>query len=601
MADISEVQTILFLGGLLVVAGILSSLIATRLGTPVLLIFLLLGMLAGEDGPGGILFDDYRLTYMVGSGALAIILFDGGLRTKVSLLRGALAPALVLATGGVLITAALAGALATYLLDLSLLEGLLLGAIIASTDAAAVFFLMRVGGLQLKRRVRSTLEVESATNDPLAVFLTVILVHLVLAERGGFTWEIFAALGRQAALGAAIGFVGGLMAVWALNKIALPSGLQPPFVVAGAVLIYALTSVLDGSGFLAVYLAGLVLGNRPVRGFPSILSFHNGATWLSQIVMFLFLGLLVTPSRLIEYIVPALVLAGFLMLVARPAAVWLCLWSFGFSRQEKLFISWVGLRGAVSIFLAAIPVLSGVPHRDIYFNVAFVIVLASLVFQGWTVNLTARRLGLALPRTTPSVRRVELDLPGQLEYELVGYPIVTDSPVMSGGQIPTWARPVLVVRKERILDTSEAGDLESGDFAYLLAPSARVHQLDRLFGAFSEGPQGRAVLMGEFTFDGGVRLDRLSQLYKMELQEDERALTIAELFAQRFDTQPDIGDQIILGDVALIVRELTGDRVARAGLQLVSATPSRRQGWLEKLFGHTLGERFRQLIEKLLG
>src|SRR5689334_17545512 len=258
MASIGVINTIILLGALLVLAGIFSSLIASRFGAPLLLVFLVIGMLAGESGPGGIAFDDYRLTYLAGSLALAVILFDGGLRTKVASFRVALRPALLLATAGVLITAAITGATAVPALGLSPLEGLLLGAIVASTDAAAVFFLIRTGGLQLKQRVGLTLEIESGTNDPVAVFLTLLLAQLLLAgdQAAPAGWHVLALLAEEAAIGAVLGVAGGLAASWLLNRLDLPSGLQPLLVLTSAILIFAVSMVTGGSGFLAVYLAG---------------------------------------------------------------------------------------------------------------------------------------------------------------------------------------------------------------------------------------------------------------------------------------------------------------------------------------------------------
>jgi cell volume regulation protein A len=261
--------------------------------------------------------------------------------------------------------------------------------------------------------------------------------------------------------------------------------------------------------------------------------------------------------------------------------------------QERLFVSWVGLRGAVSIFLAAIPVLSGVARADVYFNVAFVVVLASLVIQGWTVNPVARRLGLALPRAAPSVRRVELDLPGQLEHELVGYPILTESPILSGGNLPSWARPVLVIREAGILDIHEAGALRQGDFAYFLAPSRRVRHLDRLFAALAETPAGTPAPLGQFVFRGDVKIARLAEIYDLGLDPDESGLTLAELFEKRFDTRPEIGDRLVLGNAALVVRELDGERVSRVGLQIAGEAPPPALGapaafwqvWRESLMG----------------
>jgi cell volume regulation protein A len=573
MESIALINVGLLFGGLLVLVGIFSSLIATRFGAPLLLVFLVLGMLAGEDGPGRIAFNNYRLTYLIGSLALAVILFDGGLRTNLAKLRGAVAPATALATVGVVTTAALAGAAASLIFDIPLLQGLLLGAIIASTDAAAVFFLLHAGGLQLKRRVGAVIEMESATNDPVAVFLTVILVEIIQAQGTvGAAGLVAGELALQTSVGLAGGVIGGLLASAMLNRLALPGGLHPLLVISTAVVIYALTAVLHGSGFLAVYLAGLILGNRPLRAAASIVTVNDAATWLCQIVMFLILGLLVTPTRLLTILGSATLLAAILILIARPVAVWLCLSPFGFSNKEKGFVAWVGLRGAVSIFLAAIPTLSGVPGADLYFNVAFVVVLLSLLVQGWSLTVTARKLEIALPRLTAPVRRVELDLPGQLALEMVGYPVLAESAVMNGAAVPRWARPAFVIRDEAVVMPAEAGPLRVGDTAYFLAPPRRASQLDALFAAHAELLADDEPFFGEFVFGGEVPLREVAAFYGLKLDAATEDVTIAALFASRFEDEPEVGDHLPLGTAVIVAREVADGRVTRAGLQL-AATP----------------------------
>lgn len=597
MESIGFLNTLLLLGAVLVLAGILSSLIAQRFGAPLLLVFLVIGMLAGEDGPGGLSFSDYEFTYLVGSLALAVILFDGGLRTRFASFRHTLGPSVVLATIGVVLTAGLTGLFALQLFNVTIYEALLLGAIVGSTDAAAVFFLLRAGGLQLKPRIGATLEIESGTNDPVAVFLTIALIEIILqAEPGtGPTWTIVRTLLEQALIGGAIGVAGGLVAGWFLNRVTLPEGLHPLLVVAQAVLIFALTAVSGGSGFLAVYIAGLVLGNRPLRAAASITSFHDTATWLCQIVMFIVLGLLVTPSMLLDYALPALLIALFMIFVARPAAVVLCLLPFRFSLKETGFISWVGLRGAVSIFLAAIPMLSGLPDAEIYFNVAFVVVLISLLLQGWTLRSLASYLGLALPQSGERVQRVELDLPGQLDYEMAGYPVAQNSPILDRGAVPRWARAILVIRENRILNPHEAGRLQPGDYAYFLTPPERLPRLDRLFATAGDAPPDREAY-GEFALRGDAPMARVADLYSLDLSETQRQLTVAGLLENEFDERPDIGDRLPLGGASLVVRELEDERVAVAGLQLEDfAEPPRFAGraarWLAR--GRAIAVRLR--------
>jgi cell volume regulation protein A len=484
MESIALIHYALLFGASIVLIGIFSSLVATRFGIPLLVVFLAIGMLAGEDGPGGIEFENYELTYLIGSFALAVILFDGGLRTRMSSqLRGHGAPAAVLSTVGVLITALTVGSVAAFVLGLSWLEGFLLGAVVASTDAAAVFFLLRSGGLRLRPQVSSTLELESATNDPAAVLITLFATNLLLAGGGGIGWDVAVLLVWQIGLGAVFGLAGGLAISWAVNNVPLTAGLHPLMVVASAVTLYALTAVCGGSGFLAVFLGGLVVGNRPTRAFANISSFHDAATWLCQMIMFIVLGLLVTPSELIAYLVPALTIGLVLMVAARPLAVWLSLLPFRYTRRQVALISWVGLRGAVSIFLAAIPTLARIENADLYFNVAFVVVLLSLVVQGSTLRYAAVKLGQAgLSRSEPP-KRVELDLPGQLALELVGFHVVEGSSILGGSELPEWARLVLVVRDGRVLEAGSAGRLRAGDYSYFLAPPGKAHQLDSLFVA----------------------------------------------------------------------------------------------------------------------
>src|SRR5437763_5182020 len=378
MASLDSVSIAILLGAVLVMAGILSSLLALRFGAPLLLVFLFIGILAGDSGPGQLQFDDVRTTYLVGSVALALILFDGGLRTRFQNIRAVLAPSMVLATVGVLFTALITAPFAKYALDLNWTEAFLIGAVVASTDAAAVFLLVHTQGLRLRPRVGATLEAESGTNDPFAIFLTLMLVEFISIGQSSAT-HIALEFGREAVLGTVVGVIGGRLVVLALNKVALPQGLHAPFVTTAALVIFGAAQIVHGSGFLAVYLAGIIIGNRPTRAHNSVVTFLDAATWLAQIVMFVLLGLLVSPNRLLGSIVPAVIVAIALMVVARPVAVFLCLAPFRFNWREKVFIAWVGLRGAVAIFLASNPLLVGLYKVYLYFDVAFLSVIISLL------------------------------------------------------------------------------------------------------------------------------------------------------------------------------------------------------------------------------
>jgi cell volume regulation protein A len=567
MASLDAVSIGILLGALLVLAGIMSSLVAMRFGAPLLLVFLIVGMLAGEAGPGGIKFDDVRATYVVGSIALALILFDGGLRTRFATFRSVMAPAAALATAGVLLTAALTAPVARYLLAMSWTEALLVGAVVASTDAAAVFFLVHARGLRLRPRVGATLEVESGSNDPFAVLLTIILVEFLAAGSGSWR-HVAAMLAEQAVFGTVIGILGGRAIVAVLNRLGLAQGLHAPFVTTSALVIFGLAAALHASGFLAVYLAGLVVGNRPTRAHNTVVVFLDAVTWLAQIVMFVLLGLLVWPARLVGSIFPALAVAVTLMFIARPAAVFLCLAPFRFAWREKVFISWVGLRGAVGIFLASIPLLVGLPNAHLYFDIAFVVVLTSLLIQGWTIAFAARRLHIALPRADPLPRRVELDLPGQLEQEIVGYPVSANSPYLKRGLLPSWARPTLVVREQKILSPPEAQPVRPGDYVYLLAPPEKAQALDRFFVDMPPPAVPDPRLLGDFFVSGDVTLGALADIYGLSIAPDAATMALADHIAKELERTPKQGDVVPLGPIALVAHRVADGRVSSVGLRL---------------------------------
>ena len=587
MASLDQVSLAILLGAVLVMAGILSSLLALRFGAPLLLVFLAIGMLAGDAGPGQLHFDDVRTAYVVGSVALALILFDGGLRTKFQSIRTVLAPSMVLATIGVLLTALVTAPVARYVLDLNWAESLLVGAVVASTDAAAVFLLVHTQGLRLRPRVGATLEAESGTNDPFAIFLTLMLVEFISLGQSS-AGHVIAELAREGLLGAVIGVIGGHLVVLALNRMALPQGLHAPFVTTAALVIFGAAQISHASGFLAVYIAGIIVGNRPTRAHNSVVTFLDAATWLAQIVMFVLLGLLSSPQRLLDSAVPAIIVALVLMLAARPLAVFLCLVPFRFNWREKIFIAWTGLRGAVAIFLASIPMLVGLPKAYLYFDVAFVVVIISLLLQGWTLAPAARWLHVALPRVDRGPRRVELDLPGQLEQQLVGYPVRAKSLYFRRGLIPSWSKPTLVIRDERILSPAEADPVEPGDYVYLLAPPERAEALDRFFVDMAPGSAPDPHLLGDFMVSGEHTLGELAQIYGVSATEDQVKLTLADYFDIHLDRAPKEGAELVLDPIVLVARSISGGRVSVVGLRLPEdeevVTPlTRRQAFKRKM------------------
>jgi cell volume regulation protein A len=405
----------------LVFASVLAGLFSARIGFSFLLVFLVAGVLAGEDGPGGYRFDDSRLSFWVGNVALAVILLDGGLRTAFDRFRTGLRPASVLATVGVLICALVTAGAGMLLLDLEWKTAMLLGAIVGSTDAAAVFALLSRSGVVLNERVAATLEIESGVNDPMAVYLTLAFIALLAASAAaaapdapGAWWLMAQSFVQQFGWGTAIGVVSGFAMAALLKRIAsrdAGGGILALLILAAGLAVFAATGWKGGSGFLAVYLFGLIVANRAAEVVAPTLAAMDGYAWLAQAGMFLLLGLLVTPSSMGGVLLPAMGVALVLMFVARPLAVWLCLLPFHFNAQETWFISWVGLRGAVPIVLALFPLLAGTPQAGLLFNVAFVVVLASLLTQGTTIAWAARRLGVALPdpEDERQVRAVFLD------------------------------------------------------------------------------------------------------------------------------------------------------------------------------------------------
>ncbi|MGS5088313.1 potassium/proton antiporter [Hydrogenophaga sp. A37] len=395
----------------LVFVSVLAGVLSARVGFSFLLVFLLVGILAGVDGPGGLVFDDFHLSFWVGNVALAVILLDGGLRTDHATFRTGLRPSMLLATLGVLVCAGITGLAARWLLGLSWPLALLVGAIVGSTDAAAVFSLMKSSGVTLNERVAATLEIESGLNDPMAVYLTLTFIGLATAGQAvnavATPWDAQQVLHAVWALllhlgwGTAMGLGSGWALAALLNRLGRGSegggGVRALLVVSGGLAVFAATTWLGGSGFLAVYAMGVVTGNRAQRPVRRALSAMDGYAWLAQAAMFLLLGLLVTPSDILRTLWPALGVSAALMLVARPISVWLCLAPFRFSGREIGFISWVGLRGAVPIVLAVFPLMAGVDGARTFFNVAFVVVLTSLLLQGSTIAWSARWLGVALP------------------------------------------------------------------------------------------------------------------------------------------------------------------------------------------------------------
>ncbi|MFL0694022.1 MAG: potassium/proton antiporter [Agrobacterium tumefaciens] len=573
----SEFYAVTLVATALVFLAAFSSLIAFRFGAPLLLLFLTIGLGAGVDGLG-IDFSNFPLAYVIGSLALAVVLFDSGFGTSLQSFRLSAGPALTMATLGVLLTTLLVGVAAHFLFGLSYLEGMLLGAILGSTDAAAVFFLLRIGGINIRDKVRSSLEVESGTNDPMAIFLTIALVELISSGSGseGLSLELLRLFVEQMGIGLILGLLGGVSIAFILRKLQIEQGLAPIFMLAMALMIFAFTGLIGGSGFLAVYVAGIYAGSRKLPSTVSIKRFQDGMTWLAQIIMFLVLGLLATPSQFPGILLPAVLLALFLVFIARPIAVWLCLLPFDFTQRETGFIAWVGLRGAVSILLGIVPVVGAMENGQTFFNTAFIVVMISLVLQGWTIKPLAKRLGLIIPPRIGAIDKVELDLPGTANHELLAYRVVAGSPVLRGERIPRWAMPSLVIRDGKSMRYQYAGRLRENDQVYLFIAPSYSKLLDRLFATEAPVEEDDGEFFGTFAISPSTHVRDIDEAYgPLSLTDSERGKTVAEMITQRLGGRADYADRVRLGTIVLIVRDIDEHgHIATVGVSMEPVEPA---------------------------
>lgn len=467
------IEYILFGAAFLLILSIIASKASGRLGVPSLLLFLVLGMLAGSDGPGGIKFDDPYITQFLGVVALSFILFAGGMDTKWSSVRPVLWQGITLATFGVVLTAALVGWFVYAFFNFTLIEGMLVGAIISSTDAAAVFAVLRSKRVSIKEPLEPLLELESGSNDPMAVLLTIGFINLLTGKSSSLL-DLVPMIFVQMALGASLGYAAGRLMVIFINRIKLEyDGLYSVLSLSVVLMIYGLATSLNGNGFLAVYVAGLVIGNKKFIHKTSILRFHDGLAWLMQIAMFLTLGLLVFPSRLQHVIGAGMLVAAFLMFVARPLGVFTSLLPFRTGFKENMMISWVGLRGAVPIILATFPLVAGLPNAEMIFNIVFFIVLTSALLQGTTIPLFARKLGVDAPLYIKQSSPIECEPTGRMpcdlsEIEVPEFSSVVDKQIVDI-KLPEGALVVLIGREGEFFVPNGGTKINRGDRLMLLA------------------------------------------------------------------------------------------------------------------------------------
>ena len=557
--------------------SILASSFTVRVGLPLLLVFLGMGMLAGEEGIGQLDFDNPSLAFFVGNLALAVILLDGGMQTKTSTFRVALWPSLSLATLGVVFTTGAVGMFAAWLLDVQLIYGLLLGATVGSTDAAAVFSLLRNSGVKLNERVGGTLEIESGANDPMAILLVVMLTGLLQSADHLSILSFLGQMLQQFAVGGVLGLLGGKLLLMILRRVPLIEGLYALLIISFGLAIFSGVNMIGGSGFLAVYLVGLTVGNGRIKQLDAISQVMDGLAWLAQAGMFLLLGLLVTPSSLLTHGWQAIAIAAFLIFVARPLAVMVCLLPFDFRWPERFYISWVGLRGAVPIVLALYPIIAGLSNSELLFEITFTVVLISLLLQGSTVPFVARWLKVVVPPAPAPTTRFSLidDADSHHSLELYEFLVQTEKvriPASIVQNVPsaTVSTPQLVslVRDQKPIVVNADTVLQLGDRIWMLLHPEDVNDVAQIFSQQASGSFLLQNFFGEFAIRGDAPLIDLAKVYGVPLEGIAPEDTAAELLQRQLGKHLVVGDRVRFGNIRLTIRQMDGNQIEIIGLKL---------------------------------
>ncbi|NLK85190.1 MAG: potassium/proton antiporter [Aeromonadales bacterium] len=561
--------------GLLLTFAILASRLSAFFGTPLLLLFLAIGMLTGEDGIIlHIHYTDYNSAFFIANLMLAIILLDGGLRTNFQTMKNVAKESVLLASVGVVLTSGITGLILYAVLDTSLVQSLLLGCIVGSTDAAAVFSLLgKDSNVSLKANVSNTLQIESATNDPMAIMLTTIMISLAASKVATFTDAILM-LVKQCGFGILLGVCFGFFTRFIVGLISLGVGMYSILVIGLGLIGFALTDYAGGSGFLAIFIIGMCVGNQKTRPVSYILPVSDGFTWLAQITLFLLLGLLVTPHEMINYWYQGIVVAIAITVIARPFAVFLCVKPFfkAYSNKDLIFMSWVGLRGSVPIVLAIYPVFAKLDQPQLYFNVAFVVVIASLLFQGSLVMPLSKLLKVYTPSVATPITKSDVGIMLSNDYELLNYRIKDES--FDGAPLRSISFPkgttiAALFREGKLIKTHGDTKLRNGDIISIICRDADETLLSAIFShKLKEKIQNQ--YHGDKIYSASTPMIELANKYDFELTTYEKTLTLGQLMSHHIGGYPQYGDTVNLIKVSLVVLELEGDKIRRAGLYLAS-------------------------------
>ena len=575
-----DTLNILYLvGALLIFASIMASTLSARLGVPLLLLFLIVGMLAGEQGILGIEFSQYGIANFVGQAALACILLDGGLRTSFKSFRVGLKPAVTLATWGVLTTVMVLGVFVTWLLDVDWRFGLLMAAIVGSTDAAAVFSLLRNGGVKLNDRVQATLELESGANDPLAILLVTGLIALNVDPAGQTVLGFLGLLLQQLGVGLGMGLLFGYLLARLLPKVHLAEGMYAILILSAGLSVFAATNLLGGSGFLAVYLTGVLIGNHKVRSTEHVMRVMDSFAWLSQAVLFVVLGLLVTPSNVINVWHYSVAIAAFMILVARPIAVYTSVKPFKFKDREIGFISWVGLRGAVPITLAILPVMAGIDNAFMLFDIAFGVVVLSLILQGTTIPFMANVFRVRIPTNKDPKEEHEVWVSDKASITLYEFEVQAGAfaigrhPLGISNRIsPDEISVFALVRGQQIVVVEEDTKLRYGDSVWYAMRGNHASKIAKIFNDTTLDRKAIDDFYGDWLLSPSVKLgdlpfftdmvtsESLADTLKYKKPKNTESMleqTVAEYVAQSLETAPVSGDTIEIDDVwSLVIKEV---------------------------------------------